>query len=411
MSKKPKKSHSKKHKIKSGHAKSPLSPIVEPEQIIPREAEELLPVIEAKATEELTGHVDTPSVSIKPMRQYGQSTRLRGLFLISLFAIMILAIVYTLPQASVDPGAQKLAEVHHDYDMTVAKVEKLQAIQTKVGRSVIDEDALESSLTTIQSFTAEKSFIKARAEIKHLNKLIAAWKITLSKPAPLPLPHIATGPIGENHTFAPILLYHHPPANIEQQFAYLIDHGYESVSLQQVADAQNGKIGLPPKPIVITFDDGFADQMPMLDLLRKYNLKAVFYIINGGQGSNFHIGANKKEHDPEGGDAYLSWEQIQTLDQSGVVEIAAHTMNHLDLAKNSPDVQRYEIIEGKHYLEAKLGHIVTDFCYPYGAFNQSAIALVKEAGFTTATTTLPGTDQAVSSPFKMRRVRDALLLP
>jgi peptidoglycan/xylan/chitin deacetylase (PgdA/CDA1 family) len=74
-------------------------------------------------------------------------------------------------------------------------------------------------------------------------------------------------------------------------------------------------------------------------------------------------------------------------------------------------VQRYEIIEGKHYLEAKLGHIVTDFCYPYGAFNPSAIAVVKEAGFTTATTTLPGTDQSVSSPFTMRRVRDALLLP
>ncbi|MEO7617898.1 MAG: polysaccharide deacetylase family protein [Candidatus Saccharibacteria bacterium] len=410
MSRKPKKSHSKKHKLKAQKAKSSLSSIVEPENSIELAAAEISPKIEIEQNEVVV-EPEAPLVSAVRVRRSKIMPSMRGLALISLFAVMALAIVYTLPQASVDRGVRNLALVHHDYDMTIASVESLQAAQAKVGRSVIDDNAMKASLTAIQSYTTAKSYTKARAEINHLNKLIAGWQIDLSKPVALPAANIASGPSGENHTFAPILLYHHPPANIEEQFSYLVDHGYQSVSLQQVADAQNGKAGLPDKPIVITFDDGFADQMPMLDLLKKYNLKAVFYIINGGQASNFHIGANKKANDPEGGDAYLSWEQIKVLDESGVVEIAGHTMDHLDLAKNDSDIQRYEIIEGKHYLEAKLGHTVTDFCYPYGAFNASAIQIAKEAGYTTATTTLPGTDQSLASPFTMRRIRDAILLP
>ena len=403
MSKKPKKHHSKKHSVGVEQPEPLVSSIA-----LAEESNQLSN--DGNTSPEDLSSTST-SASMKIRNRYNQMKLIPGLLLVSLFVILFLTIISTLPHASVDLSARKLALVHHDYDAAIINVEKLQAAQTKAGRSVIDENALVTSLSSIQSYTSAKSYTKARAEINHLNKFIAQWQITLSKPVPVPVPVIAVSRIGENYTFAPILLYHHPPGNIERQFAYLVNHGYQSVSLQQVADAQNGKTVLPDKPIVITFDDGFADQMPMLSLLQKYNLKAVFYIINGGQGSNFHIGANKKANDPEGGDAYLSWDQIQILDRSGVVEIAAHSMNHLDLAKNSPEVQRYEIIEGKHYLEEKLGHVVTDFCYPYGAFNQSAIQLVKEAGFTTATTTLPGTNQSVTSPFTMRRVRDALILP
>ena len=354
-----------------------------------------------------------PMVPAQPLAQPQKSTRLvRVAALFAIFTMAAAAVVYTLPRASTANNADQLTLVHDIFDATVAKVETLQAKQAAEGRVVIDDKALQAALTGIQADTSAGHLSQARREISKLNRLIAGWQDILSKPAPTPRPAPIVVSKGSDHQiYAPILLYHHPPANIGRQFQHLVEHGYVTVSLQEIADAQNGNGVLPPKPVVITFDDGFADQMPMLDLLKKYNLKAVFYIINGGQGSNFHIGANKKANDPEGGDAYLSWDQIRTLDQSGFVEIAAHTMNHLDLAKMTPDVQRFEIIEGKHYLEEKLGHLVTDFCYPYGAFNQSAISIVKEAGFTTATTTLPGTDQSVASPFTMRRVRDALNLP
>jgi peptidoglycan/xylan/chitin deacetylase (PgdA/CDA1 family) len=347
-----------------------------------------------------------------PHRWHGSVHAVRSISLSLLFLASFSAVVLTLPQASFSTNGSKLASLHHDYDQLIANIERAQAAESSQHRKVVDETLLETDLRDIQSNTSAGKLTQARAQVRQLSKIVDKWDEILSKPAPVILPApIVAGPTGGNHVFAPILLYHHPPANLEEQFAHLVEHGYVSVSLKQVADAMNGGTGLPDKPIVITFDDGFADQMPVLDLLKKYNLKAVFYIINGGQGSNFHIGANKKANDPEGGDGYLSWDQIRTLDTSGYAEIAAHTTDHLDLARQSPEVQRFEIVEGKRYLEEKLGHMVTNFCYPYGAFNASAIQIIKDAGFASATTTLPGTDQSVATAYTMRRIRDANILP
>ncbi len=347
-----------------------------------------------------------------PHHWHGSVHAVRSIALTILFLVSISAVILTLPKAPVATDSSSLVSLHHDYDQLIADIELAQASQLAQHRNVVDEKLLEKDLQDIQAKTSAKKLIKARAEVRKLSKIVGGWRDTLSKPLPsiIPAPIVASQ-TGGNRVYAPILLYHHPPANMEQQFAHLVNHGYVSVSLQQVANAMNGGPSLPAKPVVITFDDGFADQMPVLDLLKKYNLKAVFYIINGGVGSNFHIGANKKANDPEGGDAYLTWDQIRTLDTSGFAEIAAHTTDHLDLARQTPEIQRFEIVEGKKYLEEKIGHLVTNFCYPYGAFNASAIKIVKEAGFASATTTLPGTDQSVASPFTMRRIRDAITLP
>lgn len=347
-----------------------------------------------------------------PHHWYGSVHAVRAMALVTLFLASVSAVLLTIPKTPVVSDASALVSLHHDYDQLIVEIENAQAAQAAQHRNIVDEKLLETNLLEIQSKTSAGKLTKARSEVRQLSKIVRGWRDTLAKPVPsiLPAPIIA-GPTGENHSYAPILLYHHPPANIEQQFAYLIAHGYVSVSLQQVVDAMNGGPGLPAKPVVITFDDGFADQMPILELLKKYNLKAVFYIINGGQGSNFHIGANKKAEDPEGGDAYLNWDQIRTLDASGFVEIAAHSTDHLDLARQTPETQRFEIIEGKRNLEEQLGHRVTNFCYPYGQYDATAIQIVKEAGFVSATTTLPGTDQSVATPFTLRRIRDATILP
>ncbi len=338
------------------------------------------------------------------------STLVKALSLVALFVVTTAAIIYSWPIAAVDNAPKQLAVVHQHYDAMIVQIEALQVKQQQLKRNVINDPALTDALTKIQGDTSAGNFSRAEAKMKNLKAQLKKWREELAKPLPTPIP-VVQAPVGPNHSFAPILLYHHPPADMDAQFAYLVHHGYVSVSLQQVANAQNGGEGLPVKPIVITFDDGFGDQMPVLELLKKYNLRAVFYIINGGEGSNFHIGANKKANDPEGGDAYLSWDQIRTLDQSGYAEIASHTTDHLDLARQTPEIQRNEIVDGKHYLENQLGHAVTDFCYPYGAFTQTTINIVREAGFATATTTLPGTDQSLATAYTLRRIRNAFILP
>ena len=96
--------------------------------------------------------------------------------------------------------------------------------------------------------------------------------------------------------FVPIVLYHEPPTDFETQLQYLIQHGYTSITPDQLAGALYWHQALPAKPILITFDDGYEDQMQAFTLLQKYDMKATFYIITGGPNSNWCIGANRTIH-------------------------------------------------------------------------------------------------------------------
>jgi peptidoglycan/xylan/chitin deacetylase (PgdA/CDA1 family) len=173
---------------------------------------------------------------------------------------------------------------------------------------------------------------------------------------------------------------------------------------------------LPAKPVIITFDDGFADQMQAFALLKAYQMKATFYIIDGGPGSQWCIGAGRRYNDPSQppsgcGDAYLTWDQVRQLDASGLITIGSHTIDHPDLPTETAAQQEAEIAGGKAELEAEIGHKVTDFAYPYGDYNQTTINIVKAAGFLTAVTTTPGTLQPPSSRYTLDRIRSTYDLP
>jgi peptidoglycan/xylan/chitin deacetylase (PgdA/CDA1 family) len=189
----------------------------------------------------------------------------------------------------------------------------------------------------------------------------------------------------------------------------LKNRGYTTVSLDEASDALAGRRQLPAKPVVITFDDGFAPQQTAVPILRELNFKATFYIINGGQASDWCIGAWRRPGSC--GDAYLTWDQIRQLDRDPLFTIGFHTVDHPELAKHTEAVQRFQIIAGKAQIEDQLGHSVKHFCYPYGSFNHATLSLVKEAGFLTATTTLPGTYQPAGARFTLRRIRDTAGLP
>jgi len=211
-------------------------------------------------------------------------------------------------------------------------------------------------------------------------------------------------------------VYHQTPADFSAQLDFLEQHGYHTVTMAQLAAALHGQDGLPPKPVVITFDDGFADQMTAFAQLQHHHMVATYYIIDGGPGSRWCIGASRRYNDPAQpaggcGDAYLNWDQVRQLDRSGIITIGAHTIDHDNLASDSPDQQTYEIAQGKHLLEAQLGHKVADFAYPYGSFDATTLQIVQQAGFATAVTTTPGTSQSLATIYTLRRVRDPRMLP
>ncbi len=207
----------------------------------------------------------------------------------------------------------------------------------------------------------------------------------------------------------PILMYHKTPADLAVQLDALVSKQYTSVSMSQLADYFDGLAILPAKPVVITFDDGYADQMQAYEMLRARNMKATFYLITGGAGSQYCIGITRTN--TACGDDYLNIEQARMLAQSGLVEIGAHTTNHADLTSLSPDEQNSEMLENKKYLEKELNITITSLAYPYGKFDGTTVGLTQQAGFKTAVTTISGEMQSSNNRFTLLRVRDATLLP
>ncbi len=207
--------------------------------------------------------------------------------------------------------------------------------------------------------------------------------------------------------YVPILLYHYVeyvkdegdtirkslnivPIVFEEEVKTLKDAGFVFITPKDLADLYDDKIKLPKKPIILTFDDGYRDfYTDVFPILKKYNIKAIAYIV-----PNFLDKPNN-----------LTSRQLKEIVQSGLVEIGAHTMNHTYLAGLPLKRVRSEIEESKKYLEEKTGIPIVSFAYPYGAFDNQAIQVVKDVGFKTAVTTISGTLITDTNRYFLYRIR------
>jgi peptidoglycan/xylan/chitin deacetylase (PgdA/CDA1 family) len=205
----------------------------------------------------------------------------------------------------------------------------------------------------------------------------------------------------------PILMYHYvehvtdlrdtfrqklaiTPEALGYQLQTLQQNGYTFMYASELGEVLDGKRALPSKPIVLTFDDGYRDfYTDVLPQLKKYHIKATAYIVPGFIGK------------PN----YMFLPQLQEVQESGVVEIAAHTMHHIDLNLAPPKRAEEEIVGSKTTLEDWLHIPVVSFAYPSGRFIDQTIQIVKDAGFTTAVSTKPGTVVTQQNRFTLLRLR------
>ena len=212
----------------------------------------------------------------------------------------------------------------------------------------------------------------------------------------------ATGPM----TFVPILYYHYirinpnprdrvgfglstPPAAFRAQMQYLADHGFHVIPLHQAVVAIQRHSGLPSRPIVLTFDDGYADFFTTaIPILQSHGFTATSFVVSGRMGWG----------------GYMTPSQIVAADTMGFT-IGAHTVDHVALAAQPPVRASWEIKQSKLMLEALLGHPVLDFAYPYGSFNVYDMAQAKSDGFETAVSTMSGTWHAAGQLFELSRMR------
>lgn len=180
------------------------------------------------------------------------------------------------------------------------------------------------------------------------------------------------------------------PHIFDLQVKTLVDDGYTFMTASELADVLDGKSALPAKPILLTFDDGHWDlYTDVLPILKKYHVKATVYVISG-----FIGGAD-----------FMSKDQLKAVIQSGLVEIGAHTVHHVSLAKKLFPVVEYEVLHSKEALQNTYHLSVVSFAYPNGSFDQQAADVVKSAGFRTAVSTIPGIVQSQHNRFFLYRLR------
>jgi peptidoglycan/xylan/chitin deacetylase (PgdA/CDA1 family) len=320
-----------------------------------------------------------------------------------------------MPRAAAgDLGANDMPpSVRPAYAAAAQGVADLEAQQMRDQSAVVSQHELTVDLSQIQVDMASGHYREAMAAIRDLDQSVANWKLELQGGTVLTPDEVdsATGGV----LFLPILIYHYTPPDFADQLQHLQDTGYTVIDMDQALGGLRGE-PLPVKPVVITFDDGFENQMRAFDTLKQFNMKATFYIIDGGPNSNWCIGAGRKYHlpsQPAGGcgDAYLTWDQVRELDRSGLITIGGHTIDHPNLASESLDDQKHEIIDGKAQLEQQLGHKIYHFAYPYGSYDANTILLVQEAGYETAVTTHEDNNQPPGAEYTLNRVRNAFDLP
>lgn len=109
--------------------------------------------------------------------------------------------------------------------------------------------------------------------------------------------------------------------------------------------------------------------------------------------------------DGEKRDLALSWSEVLEMEQSSLVSFGAHTMHHPMLTcLTDPLEVDDELRESRAVLEAKLGHPVRAFAYPYGDFGERELRAVRAAGYDWAVTTMHGLNTSQTNPYLLSRI-------
>lgn len=180
------------------------------------------------------------------------------------------------------------------------------------------------------------------------------------------------------------------PEMFEAQMIGLKDAGYTTITPRELEDALTGRVVLPEKPVLITFDDGYREHYTkVFPILKRLNLKATYFIISESHTSPAH----------------MTNAMIQEVDKSGLITIASHTRRHIFLARASVASRSSEIAGSKKDLEDLLGHEVKDFAYPFGSWSQTVADDVKKAGYQLGFGIRLGSIHGESSRYQLRRIR------
>lgn len=206
----------------------------------------------------------------------------------------------------------------------------------------------------------------------------------------------------------PILMYHYIGANpnpgkdlardnlsvtpdeFEKQLDYLNVQGFNSISLDTLYAGLKETINLPPKPVVLTFDDGYIDfYINAFPILKRFNIHATSFLPTQLIGTGY----------------YMNWNQVAQLQSSGLISFQAHTLHHSNLTTLEVELAKLEILQSKKELESHIGVPVNWFSYPYGSSNELLWEIVKQAGFVGGVGTWTGSNINEGNIYDLPRIK------
>ncbi|MEP7107608.1 MAG: polysaccharide deacetylase family protein [Ferruginibacter sp.] len=180
----------------------------------------------------------------------------------------------------------------------------------------------------------------------------------------------------------PVLCYHHirnfrygetdkmksysvTPAAFADQMKALSDSGFQTILPDQLYEYLVHDGMLPPKPVIITFDDTDEEQYSIgAREMNKYGFKGVYFIMT--------ISINRPR--------YMNKVQIKNLSDSGQV-IEGHTWDHHMVTKYAGADWEIQLVKPRTQLETITGKPVKYFAYPFGLWNKAAIPELKNRGY------------------------------
>ena len=211
-------------------------------------------------------------------------------------------------------------------------------------------------------------------------------------------------------TPVPVLMYHSvatapndatrelsvAPEVFSEQMALIGDLGLAPVNTADLAACWRTGRPLPPRPVLVTFDDGYEGvHRHALPVLAKHGFAATLFVSTGWIRGAHHTGGAL--------DAMLDWDQVRELAATDV-EIGGHSHTHPQLDQLDDETLRHELIHCKEIVADELGTVPASFAYPYGYSSRRVRTAVRETGYAQALAVGNDLARRRQGPYALRRV-------
>lgn len=194
-----------------------------------------------------------------------------------------------------------------------------------------------------------------------------------------------------------------PARRFRRHMAWLRWSRWRVIGLERYLDLRARHELPPPRSVVITFDDGYADTALARDVLERHRFPATVFVVSDCVGGRSSWELDRPEAGALARRAMLGWPELRELARAGV-ELGAHSRTHARLTRLAPAELEEEVRGARAALELGLGRPVTTFAYPYGDQGPDVRRAAARGGLKGAVGVRAGLNGAATCRYDLRRL-------